>query len=73
MWLTSIFASEEHDEFKNWIFRKFLGPKFSQQSIKPANPVLVQGGLASLRQGLDLVAHCSAQKVVLVLDEQRSE
>jgi hypothetical protein len=69
MWLTSIFASEEHDEFKKWLFRKFLEPKFSRQSIKSANPVLVQGGLASLRQGLDLVPHCSAQKVVLTLEE----
>jgi hypothetical protein len=73
MWLTSIFASEEHDEFKTWLFRKFLQPKFSRQSIKSANPVLVQGGLVSLRQGLDLVPHCSAQKVVLTLEEQSLE
>ena len=68
VWLTAPFGMEEKRGFTRWLF-EVLQQKLNAGKLIPSPPLLIKGGLASLREALEAMGSVSAQKVVVTLDE----
>ena len=68
IWLSSVFVDPDHVAFTRWVFHEWLEEAMVSARFVPTPPLLIEGGLASLGAGLDMVPQVSAQKVVVALD-----
>ena len=69
MWLTAPFGMDDRHDFTRWLFWDVLQSHLDSGRLVATPPLLIKGGLGSLREAMDRMGTVSAQKVVVSLDE----